>query len=138
MIEIATKIAWAHYNLPYIWGGKTALEGFDCSGFIIDILQSVGIIDRASDTTAQGLWKRFQHPGTTEPEEGCLVFYGKPDNVNHVMYCLDKRFCIGAVGGGKKCTSIEFATALDARVRVFPINYRTDIVGFADPFLAKP
>jgi len=138
MIKTATKIAWAHYNTPYIWGGKTALEGYDCSGFVIDILQSVGILPLGADMTAHGLWKRCQRRDIeVEPQEGCLVFYGKPDKVTHVMYCLNNKFCIGAVLGGKKCTDRRVAMALDARVRCLPINYRPDIVGYGDPFLAN-
>jgi len=29
----------------YLWGGDDPLAGFDCSGFVIEILKSVGILE---------------------------------------------------------------------------------------------
>ena len=129
---LSTQIAWKHYNVPYIWGGQSPLVGFDCSGFVMDILIATGIVPKGTDMTAHGLWDHFKPYRTHEPKEGCFVFYGKPDKITHVMYCIGGGKCIGAQGGGSKCTGIEVAQALDARVKCLPINYRPDIVGYCE------
>ena len=60
---MALKIAWAYLGRPYRWGGDDPMAGFDCSGFIVEILQSVGLIERREDFTAQGLWELFTARG---------------------------------------------------------------------------
>jgi len=35
--EIAAKIAWHYLGTPYVWGGDD-FSGFDCSGYVIEIM----------------------------------------------------------------------------------------------------
>ena len=57
MRSVATKVAWHYLGTPYIWGGDD-FSGFDCSGFVIEILKSVGILPRDGDWTAAMLKSR--------------------------------------------------------------------------------
>ena len=42
---------------PYLWGGEGP-EGYDCSGFIQEVLSCIGL-DPKGDQTAQGLYNYF-------------------------------------------------------------------------------
>jgi peptidoglycan endopeptidase LytE len=69
----------------YRWGG-TGPNGFDCSGFVWSVFQSVGVdFERGS---ARELWVRFEPPA---PEErfrfGTLVFFR---NLAHVGVVADQ------------------------------------------------
>ena len=132
-VEIAIKIAFALYGTPYIWGGKTLRPGMDCSGFVQHLLSAVGRMPSSPAENTDALFARFKKVDTPKP--GCLAFYGKPSDVCHVMLCLDGQFCIGACNGDSSVTTVEIAAGKNACVRVKPINYRRDLVGFVDPFL---
>ena len=133
--NLAIEIAWELYGLPYKWGGDDPLEGFDCSGDIIEILKSTGELPHEGDWTANDLWLRFRGQRVTRPEAGCVVFYGTTSKITHVMLCISDTHCIGATGGGSTTTDIQIASDQDAFIKVRPIQYRDDIVGFVDPFL---
>ena len=55
-----------------ISGAAMILRGFDCSGYCIEILKSVGLLPRKGDWTAAGLFEKFGK--VVEPSTGCLVF----------------------------------------------------------------
>ena len=144
-IQIATKIAWSYLGRPYIWGGDDPIKGFDCSGFVIEILKSVGKLPRDNnwDTTAKGLYKIFKKieevPPEEDPwvEEGMLVFWhSKNDrrNIIHVEYCINHELSIGASGGGSKTKTIENAISSNAFIKIRPFESRPNIHGFVDPF----
>ena len=42
--NMAFEIAWHLLGTPYRWGGDDPILGFDCSGFIVEILKSVGVL----------------------------------------------------------------------------------------------
>ena len=76
------------------------MAGFDCSGYVIEILQSVGRLPRG-DWTAQGLYNTFAHVATDHPKEGRLVFWANSaGRIVHVEYCINGFLSIGASGGG--------------------------------------
>jgi NlpC/P60 family len=129
--EIALKVAWSFLGEPYIWGGDDPMQGFDCSGFVIECLKSAGKLPREGDWTAMGLATMFPH--LAEPYEGCLVFYGLPKIV-HVELCLDDVFSIGASGGGSKTLTKADAIKQNAYIKVRPFRSRSGIACFADPF----
>ena len=141
-IEIATKIAWSHLGTPYIWGGDDAVGGFDCSGFCIEVLQSVGILPRSGDWTAQMLYERFVtsqfYPKNTIPQEGFLVFWHSKNDKNriiHVEYCINRELSIGASGGGSKTITIKDAIEQNAYIKIRPFASRPYIYGFVNPFI---
>ena len=129
--ERATWVALKYHGTPYRWGGDDP-DGFDCSGYVIEALQSVGRFPEGMDTTAHGLFRRY--PSTQFPRTGCLVFYGSAAHITHVAWCLDKNLAIGANGGGSFVRSHADAMTHNAFIKIRPIYYRADVVGFADPF----
>lgn len=132
----ATKYAWHFIGTPYHWGGDDPMEGFDCSGFVIEILRSVGMLSRHGDWTADDLWRRYQPARTAIPTEGCLVFWwnDQQTRVIHVEYCLNDRYSLGASGGGSSTTTVEDAVRRNAYIKMRPFMYRPGIAGFTDPF----
>ena len=141
---MALKIAWAYLGRPYRWGGDDPMAGFDCSGFIVEILQSVGLIERRQDFTAQGLWELFTARGCAlddpdRPYEGCLVFWSQfpATPATHVEMCLDGTLAIGASGGGSRTDSLEAAIDANAYIKIRPFRTRKGIKGFLDPFKTK-
>jgi len=128
--DLAIKIAFHYLGTPYIWGGDDS-SGFDCSGFCIEILKSVGMLPRKGDWTAAmlaELWPR------SRGAVGDLVFWGNSGRVIHVEMCIGNGLAIGASGGGSKTTSLAAAIRQNAFVKIRPINSRDGIWGYVDPF----
>jgi cell wall-associated NlpC family hydrolase len=141
-VEIATKVALSFLGLPYKWGGDDPLVGFDCSGFIIEILKSVGYLPRSGDWRAQDLYNRFNQNSFSVAEEGCLVFWHNnistlpPYNIIHVEYCLGRELSIGASGGGGSTMTEADAVEQNAYIKIRPFRSRQNLVNnFIDPFL---
>lgn len=130
--QLAVKLAWKSYGLPYIWGGDDPIKGYDCSGLTIEILKSLGVLHKVGDWTANQLSRMF--PEVNKPYVGCLVFYGSPNNITHVGFCLDEKYMMEAGGGGRDNDDIETAIVKNAYVRHRPIKSRSDIVKYVDPF----
>lgn len=138
MKKTATKIAWSFLGTPYIWGGDDP-SGFDCSGFCIEVLKSVGLLPRRGDWTAEQLMNFFRHKRVDNPKEGCLVFWNSstdPLKIIHVEYCLDDLLAIGASGGGSGNRTVDDAIFNNAYIKVRPIKSRSEIWGYVDPFQA--
>jgi len=131
--EIVLKVAWSFLGKPYIWGGDDPVKGFDCSGFVIECLKSVGILPRKGDWTAHMLFENFRQ--IEFPYKGCLVFWGYDTGIIHVELCLDDKLSIGASGGGSKTKSESDAIAQNAYIKIRPFRTRNGIVGFVDPFI---
>jgi len=133
-LQVAREVAMSYLGTPYNWGGDDAMAGFDCSGFCIEVLKSVGLLKRTGDWTAAGLFEMFE----TNPQglEGCLVYYRSSRNhrIIHVEYCLGEGLAIGASGGGSRTTSIEAAIAQNAFIKIRPYESRANMAGFNDPF----
>ena len=124
--DIAVDLLKKFLGLPYKWGGNDPMEGFDCSGLVIEMLQSVGIMERKADFNADGLSKLY--PETELIQPGVLVFYdwnndGVMDHVEIVAF-LDEDgevFTIGASGGNSATSSQEVAQGQNAYVKVRPL-----------------
>ena len=125
--------AMSHCGLPYRWGGDDPITGFDCSGLCIELLQSVGVLPKDYDSTANGLWSFFDSYRASEPKFGALVFYGTPQRVSHVGFCLNKRQVLEAGGGNSRTVTTVKAAHQNAFIRVRPIDHRKDLVGFVHP-----
>ncbi len=134
---VATDVAWSFIGRPYVWGGDDPVKGFDCSGFCIEILKSVGILPRGGDWTAEGLRDKFKDQVTQDPKEGCLVFWHAPHGTKiiHVEYCLNDSLSIGASGGGSTTTDEAAAIKQNAYIKVRPFRSRSGLWGFVDPFV---
>ena len=132
MYDKIVDIAKLYIGFPYLWGGQSPLNGFDCSGLVVEVLKSVGLISDTADFTAQQFYYIFKH--VNAPSKGYLVCYGSsPSNVTHIGICIDEELMIESAPGGSKVDSIKSAIKTDSRVRIRPIMRRIDIVGYVDP-----
>ena len=132
-IDLAVKVAWSFHGTFYIWGGDDP-SGFDCSGLVVEILKSVGILHGKDDYTAQGLYNKFKNNESNFPQTGYLVFWGRDTNhITHVEFCITEWHTIGASGGGSKTKTEQDAIDQNAYVKVRPI--RPGVIKIVNPFL---
>lgn len=105
----------------YSWGGDDP-SGFDCSGFMREVLTAVGALARGEpDMTAAALRQRFAGKETV-PRPGALIFRGSP--IVHVEMVLavigDDVITIGASGGGSKTLTKDDAIKANAFIKLRP------------------
>ena len=132
-IDICTAVAFSYLRVPYIWGGNSD-KGLDCSGLIQLIFEPIGL-DPKGDQTAQMLYNCYKTKETNVILEGCILFFGQSkDKITHVAYAISTTRMIEAAGGNSKCTSVEIANKLNAKVKVSPIKKRKDLVAVVNLF----
>lgn len=114
-------------GVPYKWGGNNALDGFDCSGLVCEILRAAGVMDRC-DYSAQDIFNIIQKKSNKSVKRaGAVAFYGKSaTQVYHVAFHLDEFLIIEAGGGDASVTTKEEAERRGAMVRVRKFDYRKD------------
>lgn len=126
-----TLIAYAKSFLhtPYKWGGNNPLEGLDCSGFVQQVLKSIGIAPKVR-YSAKALHDFYLQDGTVgKLGKGSLCFYGKsPEYIDHVAFMVDEYRIIEAGSGDATCINRETAARLGAVVRMRPYNKRGDFL----------
>jgi len=135
--KIAVLYAWEFVGTFYKWGGDDP-SGFDCSGFVIEVLKSVGILPRRFDTTAHGLYKKFKNNTVVKPKAGDLVFWPKrtkPNEAGHIELCIDGLHTLGASGGGSKTLTPADAIRDNAFIKMRPIKRDRKIMAILDPFV---
>jgi cell wall-associated NlpC family hydrolase len=133
---LVRELALQDRGLFYTWGGDDP-SGFDCSGFVIEILKSVGVLPRQGDWTAHQLATGFGWRRVDPPQEGDLVFWHskqRPDRIIHVEICINSTLSIGASGGGSRILTRADAIAANAFIKVRPITSRGRRWGFLDPY----
>ncbi len=95
------RTARSFIGVPYLWGGDSADEGFDCSGFTMAIYQYNGLMLPHSSREQSEMGAPVS---TGDLEKGDLVFFNTNNSgkVSHVgVYIGGGRF-IHAPGRGKK------------------------------------
>jgi cell wall-associated NlpC family hydrolase len=115
-------------GIPYIWGGAHPCQGYDCSGFIQEILHSVGLGPR-TDMTASQLYYFLANNPNWHPvlEKGSILFFGKDErSISHTAIALNTYQMIEAGGGNSSTVSVEKAINNNAFIRIRPI--RNDLV----------
>lgn len=132
-MQTLKRYAFSLLGLPYRWGGDDPILGFDCSGLVIEILQSAGELPHGFDTTAQGLYNRYASKDS-RPALGTLVFFGRgEDRITHVGFMIDNFRMIEAGGGNSLTDNSKTAAEQNACVRIRPLSLRRDLIGFGRP-----
>jgi len=135
--EIALRLWERELGKPYNWGGQNPLEGFDCSGLVIEGLKAVGVLPKKGDWTARGLRDRFKGKEIQSPTPGCLLFWNRGSQIGHVEIVWQVvdggRLTIGASGGGSKTHTEQDAIDQDAYIKVRPAT--PNWVVAVDPFI---
>jgi cell wall-associated NlpC family hydrolase len=128
LYDYAVSTLWR----PYVYGGDD-FNGIDCSGLVLELLKAVGVWPNKEDTTANGLYNHFHRYRVDDPCFGALSFYGKPGAISHVGFCLNNQMMIEAGGGDSSTKTPDDAARKNAWVRMRPIRFRSDLVGFVMP-----
>lgn len=132
--DLAVDYAWTFMGTFYSWGGDDP-ELMDCSGLCVEVLKSVGLIDRKSDFSAAGLFEHFAAQRVHKCRKGCLIFWkGQNGRICHVEIALNDTVAIGASGGGSNTKTKEDAIKHNAFVKIRAIKSRKGIAGYCDPF----
>jgi cell wall-associated NlpC family hydrolase len=117
-IKLMTQIAMHYLGTFYSWGGDDP-SGFDCSGFVLELLQSVGLVYSKTDMTAEGLHQLIEW---CEPAEGVLAFRLDANHrAVHVGYMIDAEHVIHASGGGSSVKTKEDAIRANAFIKIRPV-----------------
>lgn len=133
------EYALSHLGTPYRWGGDDPMQGYDCSGFVQELMRSVGLLDQRQDLTAQGIFYHFEKSTNGSYQVGCqfgsLVFYGSSVNrITHIAFGLDAYRVIEAGGGNSSTKDVEDAARQNAFVRIRPFDHRKYRVSIIKPF----
>jgi hypothetical protein len=119
-------------GVPYVWGGESMTEGgFDCSGFVYNVLNKAGI--KVSRLTAQGYFNTFKNNKCTKDVKGALLFFGKStSNITHIAISNGDDTMYESIGGSKntKYNPGKGVSHTD-------INRRNDLVAVCAPFEVK-
>lgn len=124
-------------GLPYIWGGDDPILGFDCSGFILELLASVGFVKRGLDYTAQGIFNLFRDKVVDHSDLriGCLVFWkNSSGKIVHVALAINEEQIIHSASGSSATKTPEDAIAQNAYIREDVVSYRGNNYIVVDPF----
>jgi len=126
--------AMTFIGVPYRWGGDDPMEGYDCSGFVQELLMSVGV-DPIGDQTSHMLYRYFCAKGKkiNEIKTGALVFYGSETKITHVALAIDSFRIIEAAGGGSKTKNEKIAARQNAFIRIRPARRRKDLQAIIMP-----
>jgi len=133
VLTLAESLLWT----PYKWGGDDP-SGLDCSGFIVELLKSVGVLPNKGDWTARDLFQRFGLNANDKPSEGDLIFWQTTaGQIVHVemLYNRELALSIGAAGGGSSTLDEEDAWEHNAYIRVRPyLNRGRPLAGIKNPY----
>lgn len=122
---------------PYLWGGDDPIKGFDCSGYVLELLKAAGVVKGKVDMNSQGIHDfLLQNKGIVEASAdlGDILFYGESNKkINHVAFAVTKSLMYEAGSGDSSVTSAEIAAQKNAFIRMRPIHNRGDLVAIIRP-----
>lgn len=86
---------------PYVWGGKSPKQGFDCSGLVYWGLKQIGI---NFPSPAASQYTKTVPINPSEAQPGDLIFfrgtYGGPNHVSHVGFYIDETTMLDSNSSG--------------------------------------
>lgn len=113
-------VALLFHGKPYVWAGNHPTVGMDCSGYVCEVLRSVGYIG-SEDLSAQMIFDKFKS-SIKNIHRGSILFFGRSiDEITHVAIAINRELMIEAGGEGRVNTDKGY-------VRIRPINSRGDLV----------
>lgn len=128
------EYAKSFVGTPYKWGGQNP-NGMDCSGLVIEILDSVGAAPDGCRTAQQ---LHDFHKGFPQRRgAGVLAFFGKDaKSIHHVGFMIDEVRMIESAPGGANIETKEDADKANAFVRIRPYFRRNDFLAGYSPIYA--
>ena len=118
-----SEYALKFIGTPYKWGGESPEQGYDCSGFMQEVLASQGA-DPDGDQAAQGLYNYFceLRYQSNKPRKDCILFFGESEkSITHTALAINSHQMIEAAGEGRISTDLGF-------IRIRPIKSRLDLI----------
>ena len=82
---VAVHAAISQLGVPYVWGGETPGQGFDCSGLVQWAWSRAGV---SIPRTTQEEWKYLPHVSMNNLQPGDLIFYYNLDGDNAVDHVI--------------------------------------------------
>jgi cell wall-associated NlpC family hydrolase len=133
-IEAMITYGVAFIGGPYKYGGDDPMAGFDCSGFVQELLLSVGW-GPPTDHSAQDLFHFLSGKNWSEKlQRGAIVFFGKNrEKIGHVAIALNDEMMLEAGGGDATTTTLPEAIKRNAFIRIRPIKHRKDLIAYLYP-----
>lgn len=139
-IDALIQYAFQFVGKPYVWGDKSpVVGGYDCSGFVSEVLRFAGVIGNRETLNSQGLFNKLEKTGKLGVYgPGVLAFYGESvTKITHVALMLNQYQILEAGGGDSSTTTVEQADARNAMVRGRLVNYRGAPVATVRPNYAS-
>lgn len=128
--NIIVQNAVKYLGKPYVWGGESDAEGgYDCSGFVYNVLNDSGI--KVGRTTAQGYYNKYKGNASNKKVAGALLFFGKSvTSITHVAIASGDGVHMYESIGSSKNTK----TNKGKGVTYSYISRRKDLVAVCTPF----
>jgi cell wall-associated NlpC family hydrolase len=125
------QYAWSFIGVQYHWAGDDPLSGFDCGGWVCELLQAVGVLRHGVRLSSQDLYTFLVNnkaKALLQGELGAVCFYGEGEKkITHVGLCISNKLMINAAGGTRETTTKEKASEMNAFIKMRPIAYRKDL-----------
>lgn len=129
-LELLRVYALSFFGTRYFFGGDDPVGGFDCSGFVSELLRAAGVVPYNFRTNAQGIYAALKATAPScEPQLGAIAFYGRtPGEIIHIAFCLDGYSMVEAGGGRADTVTDAKAITDNAFVRIRPTRFRKDFL----------
>lgn len=126
MIEYAA----AFIGMIYRYKGDDPLGGFDCSGFVCEILKSVGILRESERLSADMMYKRYKKYDRGIAGDLAFLIDDK-DKAYHVGLLIGNGLLIQAGGGDSQTDTLQESIDQNAFVKIRPV-WKSAV--FCNPF----
>jgi cell wall-associated NlpC family hydrolase len=142
-MHLLFQYAFSFVGRRYTWGGDDPMGGYDCSGYVQELLMAAGVVKRGTPKmSASMLFDHLSKNGTQGAGgtgAGAVAFFGpSARQINHVGFCLDPYVMLHAASGDSTTTTEARAIEQNAFVRLDPIRYRKDFLTTIKPTYLNP